>query len=542
MLTRTRRGARTPFGWAVRLTIGLATAVVATALALPTPAPAAPPTHPSCVPLAAGTTGLFPVGGQLPTVSDQLADGPGGFGPIADQVLPRMIWFKDGAHAVSNAYAFASREGDLFVARAHEGRVGIGEQWHQLRLPPCLAGGVDHVSADHRLLLVQTADGQVYSHDMPGDDLSPERWTWRWGPFLWLGAGVRVGDDVSVAAASEFTGAETFRDSAGRRHHAIGVATYYLLRQRGTRITYLDPWLPSDLSREVCLPRAGRSRLASLDASGSTVLAATRDGALFTRLYDFDVTGANPIFGSYTWQTGLAQSDDRWQLPIGDWRRQPPPPGPITDRVSIVKTGTDARHRELRVAGRWRGRTGVWVKPIGAPRWRFHPAAVELGRRLPLSGHTVARPGVRFLGTLAGAPARIAHFDWACTPTELQVRVGRTWLRLRLHAYDGLRQNTRRAGLDDTPRLYNAALEVPPATWRTASVAQRAWLERHLDGRFTEAPIEVTATRLQFRVQCWQLTRDGQPPRPDAVAAPDVGPLLAEVMAIPDGGVPAGPC
>ncbi|MGA8255913.1 MAG: hypothetical protein WB767_04990, partial [Nocardioides sp.] len=316
-----------------------------------------PPTSPICLPLAAGTTGIFGAGGQLPAPSSQL--GTGGFGQPTARPLPRRIWFKDGAHAVSNAYVFALRSGNLLVARAKEGRVLKGEVWHQLVLPPCLSGDVAHVSADHRLLLVRTHDGQIYSHDMPGDDLAPERWTWRWGPFLWLGSGVRLGSGVSAAAASEFTGDETFTDSAGRRHHAIGVATYYLLRQQGRRLTYLDPWLPADHSREVCLPRSGTSRLAGIDASGSTVLAATRAGELYTRLYDFDVTGANPIFGAYTWETGLSENDPRWQLPVADWARQPRPPGSITDRISIVKTGPDASERELRVAGRRDGRAGV---------------------------------------------------------------------------------------------------------------------------------------------------------------------------------------
>ncbi|WP_232678559.1 hypothetical protein [Nocardioides sp. R-C-SC26] len=532
-----------------RRRIAAATALLAIGVSAPVvlaanPSQAAPPLNPLCLPLAAGTTGLYGVGTTLPVLSQELAsDGIGGLGPVADRPLPRRVWFKDGRHAISNTWAFALRDGDLFVAPAERGVVGPGERWRRVVLPACLAGRVAHVSADNRLLTVQTADGQVYSNDMPGNDLSPERWTWRWGPYLWIGAGVRIWRDVTAAAASEFAAPETFTDVAGRRHQPIGVATYYLLRDGGRRITYLDPWLPSDRSREVCTPDDGSTRLANLDASGSTVFAVARDGSLHTRLYDFDISGANPIFGSYTWQTGLGPRDSRWQLPAPGWERQAPPPGPITDQVSIVRTGLDAAQRELRVAARWQGRTGVWTRPLAGQRWSFHPGRVQLGRRLPLRGSDTVRPQtVRFLGSLAGAPAEIGSFDWACTPTPLRVRVGGRWLALRLWAYDALRQHPRAVGLDDVPRLYNAAIELPPSSRADLWPAARSWVARHLDGRFTVAPIEVTATRLRFRVQCWQLTADGAPPRPDALAVPDTGTLLDAVMEIRDGGVPAGRC
>ena len=334
----------------------LASLLLGTGLAVvsATPAPAVdPPTAPECLPLVAGSTGLLVVGGQIPSLSAFLGGGAG-FGARAPERLglPDRVVFEDGRHAMSNEYVFALRSGDLYVRRATEGRPLRGSVWHRQELPRCLAGNVTAVSADHRLLTVLDRTGRVYSHDMPNGDLSPERWTWRWGPFLWLGSGLRMFQGVRDWSISEFTADETFRDSSGRRHHAIGVATGYLLRRDRRTITYIDPWLPADQSREVCGPERGRLRLASLDASGSTLLVAGQDGSLWTRLYDFDLAGGNSLLGSYTWQEARTAKPTEWSLPAPAWVRHRRPPGVVTDRLTIVKTGTDAGDRELRVEGR----------------------------------------------------------------------------------------------------------------------------------------------------------------------------------------------
>ena len=86
-----------------------------------------------------------------------------------------------------------------------------------------------------------------------------------------------------------------------------------------------------------------RFRLASMP------LAVSRRAEVFTRLYDFDVSGANTVFGSYSWERDRPASDTRWQLPGPGWVRHRKPPGTITDRISINKTGDDARDRLLRI-------------------------------------------------------------------------------------------------------------------------------------------------------------------------------------------------
>jgi hypothetical protein len=466
--------------------------------------------------------------------------------PAVAAKLPRHVVFKGPRDTFSNEYAFALRDGRIYVRAARQGRAVEGEHWHELELPGCLEGRIREISADHRLLVALDEHRQVYAHDMPGGDLSADRWTWRWGPYFWTGNGGRMPRDVGAWATSELTSAETFTDSSGRKQKPIGVATVYALRGDGRRITYLDPWLPADESREVCGPRRGTVSLAGLSASGSTVFAVSRRAELFTRLYDFDVAGANTVFGSYSWQQDRPAGDQRWQLPAPAWVRHPVPPGTVTDRVTIAKTGVDAADRVLRVEGRTRrGRTGWWEKQIGARArgaWRFTAtgeplAGTVLSRRTPRT--QVADAGLRFAGPIG----EVVGFHVHCSPATLRVRVAPDLqIELLLHTEDGLRQETRGRGLDDTPREYNGAIEVPAGA--LTDPRARSWVGVNLGGRrFTTAPIAVTRTRLRFLDQCWELTLGGEPARADRPRIPpDLGASVARTLERQADGRPPPAC
>jgi hypothetical protein len=505
------------------------------------PSSAAPPTEPQCLPLGAGTTGLLVVGGAGPS-PDQVAGERGGFGapapPRVARSLPDTVTFKTNRETFSNEYAFALRGGRIYVRPAKVGRGTRGEPWRVLEVPSCLDGTVTAISADHRFLTALGPGRQLYSHDMPGGDLSAERWTWRWGPYFWTGSGMTMFPDVRRWATSELTSAETFTDSSGRRQQPIGVGTVYLLRgEDPRRITYLDPWLPQDESREVCGPQRSTLHIANLSASGSMVFVVGRQGELFTRLYDFDVSGANTVFGDYSWERGRPASDTRWQLPGPRWVRHAPPPGRVTDRISIAKTGPDASDRLLRVEGRdVRGRRVVWQKRIDDRTWRVAArGSATRGRLLPLTGlpEHVDPPQPRFVGSIDGARTVVPAFHPECSPSTLRVRVAEgVRLPLVLHSADGLRQEARERGLTDVPREYNGAVEVPAAVWRTLDDRPRLrrWVEEHLDGRFTTAPLAVTGTRMRFLSQCWELTLDGKPARPDQPAVPpDLGAVVGRL-------------
>jgi hypothetical protein len=495
---------------------------------------AAIPSDLGCLALVAGSTGL-PV---------DTGPGSGGSGAAAPaevaRSLPDAVVFRTATETFGREYAFALRGGRIYVRRAIVGRGTPGANWRELTLPACLRGKLSEISADGRLLLALSRDRTLYSHDIPGGDLSPEHWTWRWGPYFWTGLGMRLFADVGDWAASELTSDERFTDTAGRERPPIGVATVYLLRSDGRRITYLDPWLPPDESREVCGPRRGTLPLAGLSGSGSTVFVVGRRGELYTRLYDFDVSGANTVVGGYSWQQDRPASDPRWQLPGPDWVRHPRPRrAAITDRVTIVKSGPHANDRLLRVEGRdRRGRSGYWEKPLtarGAGAWRFvRTGAALVGTPLPRRRAFFAPDDRRYAGTIAGLPATIDDFNPECSPARLHVTVAPgVGLDLLVHSSDGLRQDTRARGLDDTPREYNGAIEVPRSVFAALRDGdpRKAWVDAHLGGRrIATAPLALTSTRMRFRAQCWELTRDGRPARPDSPRIPpDLGAIVARL-------------
>ncbi len=127
------------------------------------------------------------------------------------------------------------------------------------------------------------------------------------------------------------------------------------------------------------------------------------------------------------------------------------------------------------------------------------------------------------------------NFNPECSPSTLRIEVApEESLDLILHSSDGLRQETRAAGLDDTPREYNGAIEVP----EHLSSAARAWVAANLgeEGMIT-APIAVTATRMRFLAQCWELTLNGAPARPDVPRVPpDLGAVVGRFTEILDDG------
>jgi len=520
---------------------------------------AAPPTSsPECLVQLAGSTGVIQVGGDVPTPGT-LQGRNGGFGDVAPaavaRTLPDQVLMRTPIESASREYVFALRSGRAWVRPAHLG-VGLrGQPWRELLLPPCLDGRVRQLSADHRLLLAVADDGQVYSHDMPGGDLSPERWTWRWGPYFWTGTGWTMPTDVRDWAASELTSGERFTDTSGREQAPIGVATVYLLRGDRRTITYLDPWLPVDDSRQVCGPGRGTIPLAGLSGSGSTVFVVDHRGGLWTRLYDFDVTGANTVFGDYSWQRGRPASDARWQLPAPGWVRHTAPPGVVTDRVSISKTGTHARDRVLRVEGRSGRRTGVWEKPLTGTRWRFVPTGT------PLVGRELDRGATDFrfapddhlyrgtvLSTVPGSTRLIRSTVTArdvnpeCSPVRVRASFQGGAVDLLLHLHDGMRQETRAAGLDDTPREYNGALEV--LGWDQLSPEAREWVDGHLGGRrISTAPVALTTTRMRFLAQCWELTLDGGRARADVPRVPvDLGMVVGRTTEAQKDGRTPTPC
>jgi hypothetical protein len=406
--------------------------------------------------------------------------------------------------------------------------------WRTLPLPGCLAGNVAGVSADDDEVLAVDRDGRFHTLDHALS--APKDWNWstRYGTPLWTGPGNTLPPGTldwtwSVLSPNED---HVWRDAVGNNHPVGGakVSHVFALTDGGTRIRYVDPWLPVDHSYEVGMPAGGRFRAVALSTSGSTSLVVNRHGDLYTRLYDFDISGADKVFFRYSYedQTGLREATDMLServdagtaaihLPAPDWLRQPKVPGEITDRISIHKTGVGSDARELRVEGISDGRTGYWTKQLTAADWGFVPTDQPLsGERLTntaddrsVDPSVPASPYNYSGGSPAGWTAAVESFDIANSPTPLRLDFGDgVGLELVLHTVDALRQTPQSAGLTAQARHFDGTIEVPSDVLNSRAAQPgpiRDFIAGALGGRrFTDVGVDVTER--DFRIDGLGLT------------------------------------
>jgi hypothetical protein len=443
------------------------------------------------------------------------------------RLLPGQVFLRGATESFNGRYQFATRAGQIYVAP----RGGGGAGWRRMPLPDCFAGRVATISADDDELIAVDADRRVFTMDnaLKGPDLF--NWTRRWGPPFWAGPGRTLPGGAIAWSWSVLSPAEdvTWSDTAGNAH-AVGerkVSHIWALRGGGRRLTFMDPWLPDDESYELCSPQRGRFRSVNLSTSGSTIFVIGRDGDMFTRLYDFDISGSDAIFFRYAYdrqpKAAAGEPEAPIQLPSPPWVHQPKVPGAITSAISVEKTGRGAVHRILRVEGLdRRGRSGYWQKDVIATRssaWRFHPTGLPLqGRRLRNPRGDSSRrglapaAGLRFAGRVGALRVEVDGFDLRCSPSVLRLTAaGARPVELRLHNIDGLRQSPRATDLDETLREQYGAIEVPAAVLAKLG-AQPAAVQALIrdvlhGGRFTRTGLRVTASALTFPELGWELRR-----------------------------------
>lgn len=439
-------------------------------------------------------------------------------------LLPARVFLRGPTDTFNARYAFATRGGEIYVSHRSPDAAG----WRRLPLPDCFAGRVSSISADDDEVIAVDADRRVFTMDnaLKGPDLF--NWSRRWGLPLWQGDGRTLPTGVLAWSWSVLSPAEdrTWPDAAGNAH-AVGdakVSHIWALRTGGQRLTFMDPWLADDDSYEMCGPQRGRFRSVNLSASGSTIFVIGRNGDLYTRLYDFDIAGSDPVFFSYSYKPqrkGDAKAPI--QLPSPGWARQPKVPGAISSAISVEKIRTGAVHRILRVEGLdARGRSGYWEKDIVATSpsaWKFRRTGLPLqGRRLSNPQRDTSRlalgraADVRFAGRADGLRIDVADFNVHCTPAKLTLTAadGKS-VTLRLHSVDALRGNVRAAGLDADPRDQYGNVEIPKAVLAGLAkqpAAIRSFIATTLRRqRFTTVTLHVTSSALVVDELKWTLTR-----------------------------------
>jgi len=359
------------------------------------------------------------------------------------------------------------------------------------------------------------------------DDPAQFNWTYRWGPFFWTGNGRALPADALAWSWSVVSPLEdvNWTDAAGNRH-AIGqgkVSHVFLLRRGGQRIEFTDPWLPLDDSYEVCGPLRGRLRAVNLSASGSTVMVIDRHGDVYTRVWDFDLSGSDGVFFSYSYEDQRGKGPDApLQLPPAPWVRQPLIPGRVTDEISLHKVGRDTVHRVMRVAGTDRsGRVGWWERDIAQPAkagWAFHATGGSLrGRALGTPRHARTRDlgrseDRRYVLRGDGFTAELTGFNPYCSPTLLSVKVGGfAPFDLALHTADALRQTPRARGLDSEPREQYGTVGIPLRELARRPAPVRAFVTQNFgSARFKAVTVYATASSVYLQQPGWTL-RDAGP-------------------------------
>ena len=462
--------------------------LIAGALVLPGPLAAQEPTDPveegaveqSCRSLEGGSGGA-----PDHAPAEAGAEPPATWTEAAPGLLPPAVHLRTATQSFNRLYEFATAAGSIYVrARASSG------PWRQMPLPLCFDGRVASISVDDDELIALDTARRVFTMDNALKDASLFNWTKRWGTPFWTGPGYSLPGGVRAWSWSVVSPLEdeTWTDPAGNRTE-IGsgkVSHIWGLRSGGRRLTFWDPWLPLDESYEMCGPHRGRFSAVNLSASGSYVFVIGRRGDMFTRLYDFDISGHDPVFFSYSYENQRGKGDGApIQLPAEPWTEQPKIPGTITSAISIHKVGKHSIHRILRVEGRRDGTTGYWERDAAAPKrkpWTFHRTGLPLTEerlrnpRRDTSGRGLGRSENRRYG-------RLLNFNVYCSPARIRVK-GRT---VKLHHVDGLRQQARSRGLDDVPRAQYGAVE-----------------DR---GKFTEVTVQATRDEVVIEELGWKFSR-----------------------------------
>lgn len=468
----------------------------------------------SCAEMAGGTVGAreLPAGDEVDT-GNGLAPGDRTDAP---RDLPAVVPFKTGTETFNRRYQFVARSGRIWF-RSNVEVTKIVQPWRELPVPPCLYGQVTGVQVDDDELMALDSTRRIFLMDHAYRAPELFNWSTRWGPLFWTGPGRALAAN-SAWAWSVLSPREDrdWTDGAGNRF-AVGadkVSHVWMLEDGGRRLAYADPWLANDDSYEMCGPHRGRFTAVNLAASGSTIFVIGRYGDLYTRLFDFDISGSDAVFFAYSYDNQRGKKRPKIQLPSPAWIRQPKVPGTITNVISIEKHGIGSRGRTLRVEGRdVKGRTGYWQKEITAKHWTFTRTARPLIGR-PLSnprGDTSARGlGGSLDRRYSSKSVEIENFNSVCTPSRVRVRLGsHSTAKLILHSVDGLRLTPRARRLSSEPRQLYGAIEVPRSTRASKDKTVKAWIQRTFGSRrYTTVTVEATTGTLKVGTVNWTLKYD----------------------------------
>jgi hypothetical protein len=396
--------------------------------------------------------------------------------------FPQRVVFRSNKSSFNRLYNFHIEKGKLWISkRDKQGKV-IGE-WSELPFHNELEYAKE-LSVDSSHVIVIDKNHRIFSSKKGLEEISQIKGTTRWGLPFWLGPGFNLPSSYRNWSISNLDPKEDkyWIDPAGNKQGiGQGVASVYVLGENGQTISYTDPWLPLDYSYRVCGPHRGRFIAEKLSVSGSTFFVINRYGDMYTRTYDFDISGADTLFFRYTYDPTQGVGQDNPNIlsggvsvrviPIDGWTKISKITGTITDEITIIKTGVGAVNRILRVEGISDGQTGYFTRQTKDPGpWEF------VSTNLPLRGNILENASqdlahlslgeteeFAFGAETKGLKVSLLEFNPFCSPAKLRLDFPHgAQATFKLHHHHLIRLLPREPGLLRNKKLkMGGAIEVP---------------------------------------------------------------------------------
>jgi hypothetical protein len=436
--------------------------------------------------------------------------------------FPKHIYFRDKDVTFNSKYNFLLKDNKIWISRRDPLKNNVIGKWEVLPFHKKLKNPTE-ISADSGHFIAIGKKGRIFStRGALGDNIKKIKGTTKWGAPLWLGKGQHLPAGTHKWSISFLSPKEDkyWIDPGGNKQSiGQGVSTLFVLDKGRQTITYLDPWLPVDLSYKVCSPIHGRFQSENISVSGSTLFVINRFGDMYTQTYDFDISGADPVFFNYTYnpKKGFGTRRDpnmvmgfftRRVIPIQGWTKQPKIKGTITDRITIVKKGVGAFNRIMRVEGVKDGKTGYFQRETaGKKEWTFFVTEEPLKGTFiknKVGDFSMKTLGVDMsMGYIASEKKysiTISNFNRYCTPSTFMVNFknGKT-LNLKFHHHDVIRSSQSVAGLSEKWTKLGGAIEVPPELKNLSKQEKKFIKEKLKNKRFTNVSFKANLYELKMK-------------------------------------------
>jgi len=402
------------------------------------------------------------------------------------------LLFKTRTQSMTSKYHFKIESGKILFRKIDQRSWtlfnGSGTPFDQTE---SIAREIVEISADGENLIAIDEQQQVYY-----TKIAKVKWQKKWGkPIAHI---LKLQDNLAWGISHRGPYMQYYSDIHGNDHPIFaGVSTLYLLRKNGHEIVYVDPWLPAVWYHQVDMPDSGRMVAVNMSVSGSTLFIINAAGEMFTRLYDYDTSGQNPIL-PYSYENDKRDGTRKIirSLPPEPWRQQPAiKSGLITQKITILQTGEKGNGAfELRVEGvNGQGMTGYYTKRIYKDEWQFVATGQQIQGKLINLGQDYERElspikTKNYSGKIWLKNMQISAQLLGCSPiippAILRLSLGDKKYDLKLHM--------RRYKYQKSALKFKATLEVSEELIKsTDSAAKTIWQDLFRQEKFIDFHAEI---------------------------------------------------